>query len=575
MSSVNFCLLMIVRNESSIIYRALDSMKNIIGSYYIHDTGSTDGTQEIIQTFGTLNNIPGSVDNREWKNFGANKTDLIQSARSHSDERISKAQYYVWLDADEVWLTDRTNPLSYLTRDDSNKLFERLERITTADIFMILTLFGGLEYRRWNLCRNNQVYKWLQPVHEYFVGETRNTTEFIDNVYLLARKEGNSAKNPDRYKRDVEMFQEFLRENPNEPRATFYLAQSCEGLNDNLANETYKARILLEGYYEERYISCLRLGRRLKDESERIKYLFQGTLINPNRLECYYELMMFYYNKKDHRKAVGIGMMAPENRVVNSSFLFSEPAIYNYNFDLHFGVSCYYTEMYDLGMKVTLRALEFGRLPEGTRKTLEANLGFFKTKLEKPVISHIEPPRQEVIVIENFYPDVEKVRADALSAEYPVLGNYPGKRSRPYIYEGIKQKFESIIGRKIKYWPEGPTSYNASFQWVTEDKTSWIHRDLTCWSAIIYLKPNPPSDGGTILFRHKESGISYTHGDSKLEEMLNKDSRNIDAWHAVDTIGNNYNRCVLFRGKQSHMSNKYFGTSLENARLFQTFFFDD
>jgi hypothetical protein len=98
---------------------------------------------------------------------------------------------------------------------------------------------------------------------------------------------------------------------------------------------------------------------------------------------------------------------------------------------------------------------------------------------------------------------------------------------------------------------------------------------LTCWSAIIYLKPNPPSDGGTILFRHKESGISYTHGDSKLEEMLNKDSRNIDAWHAVDTIGNNYNRCVLFRGKQSHMSNKYFGTSLENARLFQTFFFDD
>ncbi len=40
----DFCLLMIVRDESTIIRRALDSMKNIIGSYYICDTGSVDGT---------------------------------------------------------------------------------------------------------------------------------------------------------------------------------------------------------------------------------------------------------------------------------------------------------------------------------------------------------------------------------------------------------------------------------------------------------------------------------------------------------------------------------------------------
>ena len=69
---------------------------------------------------------------------------------------------------------------------------------------MILTLSANLEYRRWNICRNNQEYKWIQPVHEYFKGEKRNTTEFIEDIFLYARKEGHSAKNPERYKLDVE-----------------------------------------------------------------------------------------------------------------------------------------------------------------------------------------------------------------------------------------------------------------------------------------------------------------------------------------------------------------------------------
>lgn len=578
MSSVHFCLLMIVRNEASIIYRALDSIKNVIGSYYIHDTGSTDGTQEIIQTFGTLNNIPGFVESREWKNFGANKTDLIQSARTHSDERISKATYYVWLDADEVWISDRSNPLSYLTLEDSNKLFEKLESVTTADIFMILTLYGGLEYRRWNLCRNNQVYKWLQPVHEYFVGETRNSTHFIDNVYLLARKEGNSAKNPDRYKKDVEMFIDFLKENPNEPRATFYLAQSSEGLDEELANQTYKSRILLGGYYEEKYISCLRLGRRLKDESERIKYLFQGTLINPNRLECYYELMMIYYNKKDHKKAVSFGMMAPENRVAKSDFLFVETGIYNYSFDLHFGVSCFYAELYELGMKVTKRALEFVGLPTHIRGTLEANLGFFKTKLEKPVIRHtkcdkVSDESPTAIIIDNFYKNPDEVRALALSLNMEIKGNFPGARTKSCLYEGMKEKFESIIGKKITYFPEGPTSYNGSFQLCTKDMHSWYHSDNTIYSCVVFLTKDPPPHGGTKLCVHKETGIRFRNGDPKIEEVLNKDSRNDDAWIVLDRIGNVYNRAIIFKGKHNHISDEYFGTSLQDGRLFQTFFF--
>jgi hypothetical protein len=574
MADVSFCLLMIVKNEASIIYRALDSLRNVIGSYYIHDTGSNDGTQEIINTFGVLNNIPGYVENRSWKNFGENKTDLIQSAQKHSDPKISKAKYYVWLDADEVWITERSNPLSYVTKEQSTSLLTKLESIRSADIFMLLTLYDGLEYRRWNLCRNNQVYKWVQPVHEYFVGETRNSTHFIEDVFLLARKEGNSAKNPDRYKKDVEMFIEFLKENPNETRATFYLAQSLERIDDNLANETYKARIKLEGYYEEKYISCLRLGRRLKDEKEKIKYLIEGTFINPNRLECYYELMMHYYYKNDHKKAVGYGMMAPENRAITTGFLFSEPSIYNYSFDLHYGVSLYNVGMYDIGLKVTENALRFAGLPAHIKKTLEANVGFFKKKMETPVISHFSKEVcPSVVVVDGFYEDPMKVRETALSMEFKISGNFPSLRTEQMIYPGTKERFEKILNKKITYWPIGEKSYNGSFQYCLEKHSSWTHRDALSYSCVIYLTPNAPYDSGTKLRIHKATNKSYTNGDKDLETILNKDSHIESAWWSVDTIGNIFNRACIFKGFQSHISDRYFGNTLENGRLFQTFFF--
>jgi hypothetical protein len=90
----------------------------------------------------------------------------------------------------------------------------------------------------------------------------------------------------------------------------------------------------------------------------------------------------------------------------------------------------------------------------------------------------------------------------------------------------------------------------------------------------VYLTPNATTDGGTKTFLHKELGLSST-GDPAVDERLSKDAYNEDAWHLVDRVGNLFNRCVMFRGKRSHISDRYFGTNMETARLFQTFFFND
>ena len=42
---------MIVKNERKVLSRCFDSIKDYIDYYCIHDTGSTDGTQQFIQNY--------------------------------------------------------------------------------------------------------------------------------------------------------------------------------------------------------------------------------------------------------------------------------------------------------------------------------------------------------------------------------------------------------------------------------------------------------------------------------------------------------------------------------------------
>ncbi len=568
-----FCLIMIARDEENIITRAFESMKNIITSYYICDTGSQDNTINVIENWMKDNNIPGEVFQEEWKNFGYNKSLLLKNARNHTNEMISKAEYYVWLDCDEVWIKNKDDPLSYLTVEDANRLYTELNEKDSFNIFMILTLYGGIQYFRWNIVRNNQLYRWEQPVHEYLVATENGNTCNLDWLYLLARKEGNSSKNPDRYRKDAEMFLEYLDSHPNDARATFYLAQTYESFDNDKAIEWYKKRTdIVHGYYQERYIACLRLGRKLEKVEDKRFYFLKGIDVDSERLECYYELMKIEYDKgSNYNLGSGWGLMAPTNRKVKDSFMFAENSIYEYLFDIILSVCCFNAKYYDEGYKACLRAIEGSKHDKGYTELASNNLKFFLPHI-KTSSNILTPPRQELIVIENFYDNPDKIRQDALNSEFPVKGNYPGQRTKPIYYDGIKQKFESIIGRKITYWPED--SYNGSFQWVNENDVSWIHRDRTDWSVIIFLTPNPPKDGGTKLFIHKPTGKSYADND-EMESAMNNSTHNPDDWELLDKVGNLYNRCVLFRGKRSHISDRYFGKDINDGRLFQTFFFND
>ena len=73
------CLNMIVKNEIAVIARCLESVKSFIDYWVIVDTGSTDGTQAMIQSI--MQDIPGELHERPWRDFGFNRTEAAELAR--------------------------------------------------------------------------------------------------------------------------------------------------------------------------------------------------------------------------------------------------------------------------------------------------------------------------------------------------------------------------------------------------------------------------------------------------------------------------------------------------------------
>ena len=46
------------------------------------------------------------------------------------------------------------------------------------------------------------------------------------------------------------------------------------------------------------------------------------------------------------------------------------------------------------------------------------------------------------------------------------------------------------------------------------------------------------------------------------------DSRNYEKWELMDSVGNKFNRCIIFKGKRSHQSGVYFGTDKQEEKIF-------
>ena len=184
------------------------------------------------------------------------------------------------------------------------------------------------------------------------------------------------------------------------------------------------------------------------------------------------------------------------------------------------------------------------------------------------------------LTIDDFYANPMDVREFALRQEFKVRGNYPGQRTESFLTDATKKTLRDILypfAGEITNWGG---EYTGSFQYTTASDRSWIHADSTTdWAAVCYLTPDAPLTAGTGIFKHKETGWSnfdYRNNDPEYLRQAppGHDSQDYTKWEMVDRIGNVFNRLIMYRADNYHVSLDYFGKDMYDGRLFQVFFFN-
>ncbi len=232
------CLNMIVRNEAHIIRETLESVEPYISSWVIVDTGSDDGTQDLISNHMARHGISGELYERPWRNFGLNRTEALELAQGHGD--------YIWvIDADDAVVG--TVDFGQLGAD----LYELRHR-SPYGTFWVPRLF-----------RDGSPARYQGVVHEFVTCDGPLVTARLEGDYHIeSRRLG--ARNLDqqkKYARDRDLLLAELERNPEDARSVFYLAQSyCDlaitkGDQADYVNarKWYERRIEMGGWEEEVY----------------------------------------------------------------------------------------------------------------------------------------------------------------------------------------------------------------------------------------------------------------------------------------------------------------------------------
>jgi len=228
---------MIVRNESHVIRELLDSISPFITTWVIVDTGSDDGTQDVIRNYFAERAIPGFLHERPWRSFGSNRTEAVELAQGQAD--------YIWMmDADDVLVG--TPDLSSMT----------------ADSYKVPIKYGNLAFQRRQLFRSGLPWRWVGVVHEYSTCDKPTTEQLLPgDFWVQARTVGARSQDPDKYLRDAELLLAEVQRNPDDSRSVFYLAQSYRDHGDlRSARQWYARRAEMGGWAEEVFWSLLRVA---------------------------------------------------------------------------------------------------------------------------------------------------------------------------------------------------------------------------------------------------------------------------------------------------------------------------
>ena len=365
------CLNMIVKNESKVILRLLESAVKFIDCYCICDTGSTDDTVDIIHNFFNVHQIPGKIISESFRDFGYNRTYALKACEELDVKNI------LLLDADMIL---KVNP-SITKKEFHNRL--------NADAYYIFQGSDTFFYKNVRIVRNKLGMSYWGVTHEYVKTPDGTKYEQLEKDFVFINDIGDGGCKSDKFIRDINLLKKGLEDEPNNDRYNFYLANSYrDGGQYENAIETYKKRIEIGGWFDEVWHSYYSIGKcykNLNDMPNAIYWWLEAYNFFPNRIENLYEIIHHYRCTGKNNLAYGFYIMADNERKKNKStdYLFLQKDIYDYKLDYELSIIGYYYNYmnYDL-VKCSLKVLNYPFVEEGIARNVLSNYKFYSKEIK-------------------------------------------------------------------------------------------------------------------------------------------------------------------------------------------------
>ncbi|MEO6749278.1 MAG: glycosyltransferase [Casimicrobiaceae bacterium] len=355
----SICLVMIVRNEAHIVCEALASMLPWVSECVIVDTGSTDGTQDIIRRFGATYALDVQVFERPWRDFGWNRTEALALAREHS-----QADYLWMFDADDV--LEGTPSLGALEADAYNVRFG-----------------PDTGYQRLQIFRRILGWRYVGVLHEYPACDTSDARlGAIDGEYhVVSRRLGDRSRDPQKYARDAEVLEAALVNEPGNARYVFYLGQSLFDAGQFArALEVYAQRAGMGGWNEEVFYARYRAAQcleRLERSSDDVLAAYAACAReHPDRAEAWVRAASLARQHNRFRDAYVFARRAASVPMPGVAALFVETADYAWRAKDEQAIAAYYCGFMDESFELCTELLDGAAVPEGQRPRIEQNRDF-------------------------------------------------------------------------------------------------------------------------------------------------------------------------------------------------------
>ena len=343
----------ICKDEAHVIENMLESVKSITDLIVCNDTGSTDGTQEIIKKFGEKAGIPTFVFERQFDNFENSRNHAMVKLREVATElgwNLSDTWGY-WIDCDEVM---SINPK--FNKSQFNK-----------DLYMINTYIRSMKYTRNTFFRLNKDFEWWGPVHEYIISKSKDITSgLVEGLHVIVNMTGASWQGEvhEKYRTHSVLLEDYIINKDRNPRWIFYTAQSFHD-SSNVPNNKpeseerlrralkyYRERVnRTDGYEEERFYSQYRIGTIMRalemPWKDSMQELLKAYAMDPLRAESIKTIIDYYLSVGEYNLAYIYSKFSKVNfhgkNPYPKKLLFVDEALYVWKILEVHAAACFYT----------------------------------------------------------------------------------------------------------------------------------------------------------------------------------------------------------------------------------------